>query len=191
MQAVISSLRHAIGHLRVRESLLECAKNIFPLANLHTLGFTLPFRFDLLERIQLAIQSLPNLTAMHVYTTTAKATSLLPSLLHCLPTLDRLTVLRVVTTGHAKCLPAACLLHLTALELGHHVTVDMGVSKLAHLRVQEVHRESEPVNIMLQQMSSWNMTNSLAIDCFTHEALLQLPACLQVLTLSQLFEDNQ
>ncbi len=191
MQAAISSLRHAIGHLRVRESLLECANNIFPLANLHTLGFTLPFRFDLLERIQVAIQSLPKLTAMHVYTTTAKATSLIPYLLRCLRTLDRLTLLRVVTGGHAKCLPAFCLLHLTALELGQQVTVDMAVSKLAHLRVQEAHHEFEPGNIMLQQLSSGNMTNSLAIDCFTPEALLQLPACLQVLTLSQLFEDIQ
>ena len=191
MQAAISSLRQAIGHLRVRESLLECAKNIFPLANLHTLGFTLPFRYDLLERMQLAIQSLPNLTAMHVYTKTAKATSLLPYLLRCLLTLDRLTVLRVVTSGHAKCLPAFCLLHLTALELGQHVTVDMALSKLAHLRVQEAHHEFEPGNIMLQRLNSCNMTNSLAIDCFTPEALLQLPACLQVLALSQLFEDNQ
>ena len=191
MQAAISSLQHAVGHLRVRESLLECANNIFPLANLHTLGFTLPFRYDLLEKIQLAIQSLPKLTAMHVYTMTAKATSLIPYLLRCLPTLDRLTVLRVVTDGHAKCLPAFCLLHLTALELGQHVTVDMAVSNLGHLRVQEAHHEFEPVNVMLQQLSRWNVTNSLAIDCFTPEALLQLPAYLQVLTLSQLFEDNQ
>ena len=76
---------------------------------------------------------------------TADATSLIPTLLHCLHRLARLTTLRVVTGAHASCLASnyLMLMQLTALKLGQHLTVDKGPSKLVHSLLQEVHRNFE------------------------------------------------
>lgn len=189
MQNMISILSPAICHLRVMGSLLECARNMFPLANLHTLGFMLPYRFDQLQALQAAIISLPSLRTLHVYTHTANATSLLARLLLVLPRLNQLKTLRVVTSGHAICLPARNLLHITSLELGEHVIVNSLPDRLAHLCLEAVHHDYQAGIMMLQQMAS--TMHSLTVHAFTHEALLQLPCHLQVLTLSHLLDYSQ
>ena len=190
MQNAIIDVAPAISHLRVKESLTECAKNILPLSNLHTLGFTLPYKFSELQAMQAAVDQLPSLTALHVYTSTANATSLLPRFLQSLLRLERLTSLRVVTSGHACCLVATSLQHVTALELGQRVTLDHLPNKLAHLRLQDAHDGFEPDTTVFQHILHLEVPCSLGLDIFTHSALQQLPTTLQDLSLWQRFDEE-
>ena len=190
MKEVMQALAPSIVHLRVLESLIECTTHVFPLSNLRTLAFQLHNQPGM-DLVQLAIQSLAALETLHIFTSTANATAMIASVLEVMPSIPKVTSLRIVTGSNRVCLPSALLLHLTALEMGLHVTIDHVPARLCCMRLEDLQSSPAEYSEMFKQMEKLSVPVSIVLDFFSPALLMMLPSNLQQLSLLQPFQAGQ
>ena len=145
LRAVLKSFSSTLYQLRVLESLTFFSKQSFPLTGIKVLGFSLPYRFDLIPHFQAAVSSLPKLRELQLYLLTPNSTKHANLFLKLLPRLPKVTSLRVSVRQHELTLLSSSLVHINNLELGWKVTVDNMPWQLKHLCLQSILHDTDPL----------------------------------------------
>lgn len=187
----------SILHLRVLESLTYFAKQVVPMTGIQVLAFSLPYRFDLLQEFHAAVQSLPSLREIHLFTCTVNATKHVNSFLRVLDSLAKVTSLRVTTRRYPLELSASHLRHITRLELSWKVTVDCPLSSCGYLCLQDIQTDAgeladtpfEGYAAMFAQLASLKAPTELCVQSCDAATLLELPSNLRHLSLLQNLEN--
>lgn len=193
LHAIVVHLAHKVVQLRAVESLPELAAKLSPLSHLRTLSFVLSNRPDLLPDLQAAIQSLPVLEELQLFTRVAGSSKHIHELLSCLPGLPNVTSLTIAPYSGINVQPlvlsALQLPHITLLQLGRSVTVDGIPARLEHVHMEDVQHTFEGHLSLFSYVAQAQHPVQLTLNAVTDEAIQQLPSNLQHLSLLQLWSD--
>ena len=116
---------------------------------------------------------------------------MIPFVLQVLPSITKVTSLRIVTQSNHVCLPSALLLHLTALEMGLHVTIDHAPAKLCCMRFEDLQSSPAEYSDLFRQMEKLSVPVSIVLDFSSPALVMMLPSNLQQLSLMQPFREGQ
>ncbi len=193
LQNVLCSLSSAVSYLRVLGNLIDFAQQSFPLIGIRVLAFCLPNRFDLMSQFQAAVQSLPQLREIQLFTSTVNNTKHANTFLRLLESLPVVTSLRVATSGCPLILATAALKHISRLELSWKVSMDHPLSVLSCLCLQDIRPDLQAVaglpfdgyETLFAQITRLGACVEVFVQKCSASALLDLPYNVQHLSVSQ------
>ena len=182
------------SEIRETKGLTTIVSWLTRLPKLQTLAFQLPKKYKDRGAILRALNSNSSLQHLHIHAISKEAAAHAMRFLHTTKLL-LLRSLRIVTDGHAACLPCECdwlqpyggFQNLTCIELGANVSFTGGLCNLRRLRLQRL--DWSYCNMLACLINS-KQSVSLALDAFTPERLLCLPDSLQDLRLLQKLNAN-
>ena len=183
LRDAISAVAPSISQLRILESLPDFVDNQLQLTNLRTVAFNLPSTTDKVLQYQTALQRLPSLETLQVFTVSQAGADCASAYLQCLRSLPNVSSLRVATSKRTCLIPASSLQHLTALELSTDVCVDNLPDKLAHLCLEGSRNTVEPCMHLLKQAEVLNVPLSVSLHRLQPAILQHLPCNLHTLSL--------
>ena len=191
MGLALQGVKANIVHLRFIETPYKVMASFFPFNSLQTLEIVLPKQGDQ-TLTQQAVQSLPLLRNLHVYTRNKIKRHAVVSFIQVLESMQKVTSFRIGLTPVPEKplgLPSATLQHVTSLQMGSNITTMTRPAKLQKLRLQTLTcpQQAEKLAQQLQQ-SPW--CTSLSIDEVSPQALFHLPASLQYLVLHARSEES-
>ena len=129
-------IKPAISEIHEHVRMMKTAKLLLPMDSLKVCAFTLPGHPTSQAKLHGALKLAKNLEFLQIYVQTEKTSMLALQVIEVLPDLPKVSSLQIVTAGCATCLPAACLQHITHLELGSGVYFDCLPSSLRSLAIQ-------------------------------------------------------
>ena len=171
MRSVVAGLKPNICLLRLMHGAHTFTTQFFPMTNVQTLELEVPTKPTALAQFQAALQQLPQLHDLHIFTRSSLKAHHIKSSCSQLANIPQVNELKIAAGALPICVPGAFLCHITLLQLSSRATFDMAPPDLRKLIFTDI-RDREDLPSMAEQLGKLRNMACIGADTYSVDALL-------------------